>query len=628
MTELIIDGVQVVLPKDFAIQVKRENPLITKNGEYTYEITLQLTNPANAELYAHLNRLNNVQEVKTKRSAILIADNRVYCNGTEIVTGWTDDTVSIQIVSGNSELNYFIGSDLQIESLDKMKQTDVSNEDKFAHIEQTYPDVDYCLVPVLDQATETIHNHWSLKTDMSKPVFERKPELVSDGMDIITPQPYLCAYIKELLHTIGYELTLNQLELTPYKNLYICHTVLTAKWNEMLPGWSVKDFLQQVELLFNAVFIVDNRNRTARLLFRASYFIGSSSVHVQQVEDVYEVEVEEPETEDPMTSNVSYKVNDCEFWRWNILPDAIKKGAKYETIPGSVATDMNGIRNWFSDAAHKKTDTIYTHEANGKKYVYLYEFKNVESDPEIAMFIMVDNFADIERENATNTVELEIVPATFQDAGITHYNGGLEPGTDTKKMLFIPCVSDGENVETDLQPKSIEEQIKEGKTQSSISKKNISIAFYTGYQTIYNILLPLNYPLPYIDEYTRHFLFYKNTYWDYVKTNDIGASLRLSALNSLLYSSGYDIDYTKAVRIRSHDPNVYATNLVFEIRNKRYICKEIEYTIDASGRKGAWAGIFYPIRISDTEADLRWILTDGKWRDGGVWLDNGRWLDD
>ena len=53
----------------------------------------------------------------------------------------------------------------------------------------------------------------------------------------------------------------------------------------------------------------------------------------------------------------------------------------------------------------------------------------------------------------------------------------------------------------------------------------------------------------------------------------------------------------------------------------------MEYTLDTDGRKGAWSGTFYPIEISDTEADVRWILTDGKWRDGGVWLDNGRWLD-
>ena len=45
-----------------------------------------------------------------------------------------------------------------------------------------------------------------------------------------------------------------------------------------------------------------------------------------------------------------------------------------------------------------------------------------------------------------------------------------------------------------------------------------------------------------------------------------------------------------------------------------------------SGRGGTDLA-HHPIRISDTEADVRWILADGRWRDGGVWLDNGRWLD-
>ena len=107
MTELYIDGTAVVLPADFSTTVKRENPFFTKNGEYTYDITLQLDNSINAGLYAHLNRLNSILELKAKRQAVLVADNRVFCNGTEIITGWTDTTVSIQIASGNSELNSY-----------------------------------------------------------------------------------------------------------------------------------------------------------------------------------------------------------------------------------------------------------------------------------------------------------------------------------------------------------------------------------------------------------------------------------------------------------------------------------------------------------------------------------------
>ena len=85
MTELYIDGTSVVLPADLSTSVKRENPFFTKNGEYTYDITLQLSNSINADLYAHLNRLNSISELKTKRQAVLVDDNLVYCNGTEII---------------------------------------------------------------------------------------------------------------------------------------------------------------------------------------------------------------------------------------------------------------------------------------------------------------------------------------------------------------------------------------------------------------------------------------------------------------------------------------------------------------------------------------------------------------
>ena len=58
------------------------------------------------------------------------------------------------------------------------------------------------------------------------------------------------------------------------------------------------------------------------------------------------------------------------------------------------------------------------------------------------------------------------------------------------------------------------------------------------------------------------------------------------------------------------------------------MCKTIESILDRNGRKGPWKGTFYPIKLNDIEAQKRWILDDGKWRDGGVWIENGRWLDE
>lgn len=110
--------------------------------------------------------------------------------------------------------------------------------------------------------------------------------------------------------------------------------------------------------------------------------------------------------------------------------------------------------------------------------------------------------------------------------------------------------------------------------------------------------------------------------------NLAGESMELKVISEHLYKEDYDIKRAKKFTFHCYDPNIYDIRSVFVIHNKRFVCKECTYMIDASGRKGAWEGVFYPISISDTEALSRWILTDGKWRDGGVWLDNGRWLDE
>jgi hypothetical protein len=118
MTELYIDNQPVVLPKDFSLTIVNENLFFTKNGKYTYDITLSLLEPVNAKIYKHYNRLNNSTGIVSKRPARLIADNDVILNGTEIILEITDANVKTQLVSGESELNYFIGGDKKLNELE------------------------------------------------------------------------------------------------------------------------------------------------------------------------------------------------------------------------------------------------------------------------------------------------------------------------------------------------------------------------------------------------------------------------------------------------------------------------------------------------------------------------------
>lgn len=613
MTELFIDGVQVVLPKTFSVAVKMENPFFTKNGEYTYDVTLELSNAVNAELYKNLNRLNVASEI-SKRSAVLISDNRVYCNGTEIITGWTENTVSIQLASGNSELNYFIGSDVLVSTL-PMKESEVPTPGDRNYAIKRYPDIDYCLASVYDRELDILFNKWALK----KLPGEIEYNLVSDG-NYWYPQPFLCAYIKEILKSLGYDLQFNQLESTIVKDLYICHVEQTCKWHEMLPGWTVQDFLEEIEKSYNAVFVIDNKKKTARLMIQASYYAGTSTVHVQQVKDVYEVEVEEdPEVNEHASSNIKYNFPDSSYYRWRCLSDVVKKKAKRDVIPASF-TNSSGwlarLQAWFSDSRHKLTDTIYTDEVDGREYMYKSERTG---SPQWPYFYMLNEFSSIERDDSDKGIELEMIPVELAMNKLQWYSGDSAGAVSD---IILPVIDKSDNDSKETTDETLAEMIENNTTEEVENKGKIFLAFFYGKNNPMALAGLKNiYPQPFTDEYIQ------DAFEQYWLTNSDGATMRLSKYDLLFYQGGYNIDFAKGVKIQSYDPNLFDVRMIFEIRNKRYVCKEIEYTLDADGRKGAWVGTFYPISMSDTEADARWILTDGKWRDGGVWLENGRWLD-
>ncbi len=633
MTELYIDGIQVVLPKGFTVQVKTENPFITKNGEYTYDLTLSLTNSINADLYRHLHRLNSVSEVTAKRDAVLIADHRVYCRGTEVITAWTNDSVTIQIASGNSQLNYVIGANLQISSL-PMKSTHLAGMEE-ASIQQTFPDIEFNTVPIFDEANGELCNNWYIVSGNAYPTYDAQEWRA-------VPQPYLCAYINEVVRALGYTMVENQLESSVYKHLYICqchtrngllHTgsAATHQWSEMLPGWKVMDFLTEIEKIFNMVFVVNNRTREMSLVARVAFYNGSVCSHVRQVIDVYETELDdEPDGEDPTVCNVTYSLEDDEFWHWRCLSDSVKSIARHENIPADYTGQTPGsdhgyisggrVLNWFMDAAHQRTDTIYRDAADGREYLFM----SKRTDTNTPIYTMLNEFEQLTRENPAGDIELSIAPSTMRCVDVPQWTSE----ESSNWGFYLPVFKSGEKMSEEVVAPTLIERITNSITDTEPGKSNLRLAFYTGPQRImiYNGA-QMYYCIPFIDEYT--IVEQPSDRADYRpwRMSNTGASLRLKNIDAICYHGGYEIAYHKACKVTSYDPNVYDARTIFEIRNKRFICKEIEYTLTEQGRKGAWSGTFFPIKISDTETDNRWILTDGKWRDGGVWIDNGRWLD-
>lgn len=103
MTELLIDGKRVSLPSDLSFDLIFENPYFTKSSTHTLDVDLPM--PTNRHVFGMLHRMD-VTKQKVTLPAVLIADGYQLLNGKALVLGTTDQTVKIQLMSGNAEFNF------------------------------------------------------------------------------------------------------------------------------------------------------------------------------------------------------------------------------------------------------------------------------------------------------------------------------------------------------------------------------------------------------------------------------------------------------------------------------------------------------------------------------------------
>lgn len=603
-TQLIIGGVEVVLPQNFATTVKRENSFFTKNGEYTYDCTLRLDNQTNRELYGFLQRLNKKEAVQSKRSAVLMADGRVYCRGTEVITGWTDEEVTVQVVSGNSELNYFIGNDLKIEWLDLGSVNTSDAVDPSA----VYPDRDYCQPTIM--TNERAYNNYNGSAVIAG---RRLP----NGMgSLVRYMPYLCGFLRRLMTALGYTLVTNQLETTMFKYLFIVHTELTNEYAKMMPGWTVKDFLQEVENLCGVVFVTDNLRKTVDILQKSIYYQNARQYPLQNVIDEYEMNIDEENGDAEFTSSdVDYDLHDHLWTKFMALPDGFAESVEtmeFESLDAiRAASGVGGklLKDTSTGRLYIQTTRTY-YQRQG-------QFGGSSQQAEEPMtedYIMeVNQFDRLDRADAQSKLEIKLPPAPITRAPNAT---GWPEVLDIRTSQDTSSGGGGDSCDSCDADEDASEMIRSFSKQES-SEVNLYVAFHNGYRVVGGR------PLPYTDAY--HAAVYPPMSGT-VSGWPVG-SLRLQDIEAELYAGVYRIDTTHKVVFETYDPNMLDPRAIIVVRNRRWVVREIEETLTSSGRKPSWKVTCHPIEISDTAAESRWVLTKGVWDDGGAWLDDGRWND-
>lgn len=642
MTQLIIDGQEAVLPQDFSCTVKRENSFFTKNGEYTYDVNLRLDNPTNRALYDFLHRVNKTDSYGTGRKAELIADGHAFTRGTEIVTRWTDETVTIQIVSGASELNYFIGQDRKISELDMGEIEDEDVGAKFYNNpDLKYPETDYCLPTVVQVDSDSVINTWVYYEDIDSG--ESGYRFGSSYLDRTIAQPYICAVLRRLFMALGYNLGAFELEDTQFKYLFFVNRKNTRKYSEMFAGWTVKEFLGEVEKLTNCCFLTDNKNMTVNVLLRHTFYLTANQFTIHNVIDAYETEVDiDEQNADISSADIIYDFPDDGVYKMMRIPEYLKDFLEFRHYES-----MEEVRRAL-ESESPSTKMVAVNDATGRKYIRrVDETESVEDNLsytngrnwlKLKKLEEVDLFADLRRgEEGNGEVALKIIPAPMGVARAYYIQDSIDEGQYGEidqhhyvDYMAIPAItipsSDSVTVtddEEEEEPTTIQEMIESARESSEASQVNLYVAFYNG----------------------LHGPFVTNSgdgdigvaYTDAEHAFAFGApadkmtyegSLQTSVIDAATYSNGYQIDTRHAMTFETYDPNMIDVRQVYVILNRRFVVRDVEEVINNEGRQQKWKLTCYPITISDEALAKRWVLTQGVWDDGAAWLDDGRWNDD
>lgn len=118
MIELFLDDKPAVLTENVNIKLTKENVYFTKTGSYTYDIELPLQVKENRSIFGNINR-KDVETSNTDYHAVLRVDNVTLLDGKAVINQVTDTTVKIQLLGGNSEMNFYTkGENIYVDELD------------------------------------------------------------------------------------------------------------------------------------------------------------------------------------------------------------------------------------------------------------------------------------------------------------------------------------------------------------------------------------------------------------------------------------------------------------------------------------------------------------------------------
>lgn len=576
MIRVLIEGQDIILSDDFSTDLIRENALLTKAGDYTYDIDVDLRIPANKKIYKHINRLHSASH-PTDRTAEIWSDNRLLVRGTESILQVKGDIVKIQVLANNSAVNYSFDDSTKVRSMDFGTCTSrQSTAAAKALLNKGYGDAGACECYPVIYCGGHFYNYWS---SLGEHTYSYKDK------DTLRPMPFVLYFLDKLMELLGYTIRTDHINRQKYKWLCLIHGYNTDEYAKMLPNWTVGEMLEEFEMFFNVVFYFDSINKQVDIVSVDAFYsaIGTEIVDAADVLDEHETEYKESDDDAHVSyKNVGYKLPGDEYWKFQNIPEDIY--------------DMCTIEQRIIDPSHEYEPTdmaIYYDPAKECEWLH---YEGEEGGEKVRRIMIVNVYRDNVEDKSVSKTELRIVPTC--DITVTT----LTPAEVFETFPYVTSTEIGSSNFCDVIRGSEDAVVDTMQVAFYLGLANYRIS-NTGYLgQLYNRVFPLavaNYWHQY-----ANFVFTYDTHgitgaealphdydrsWNLQLTGDNG---RVSTeLTNAVY-----IDTAVLKRIRFRTGKFLEPRKKFVIANRLFYCRQLKYSISKGCIDGIAEGEFYPAK--------------------------------
>lgn len=627
MIKCYINGKEAFPKLADKIKLTKENVFIKESDSYTYDITFPMDIIDNRKIFGNKQRIDVKKGTAVFEKCMLYADNIPVVSGVGTVTSITNTDIKLQIVSGRGSLKY--RDSFYNEFIDRLPLGIAEwNQDRLLHENVCIENMnvlvqggiryqfgktkqwrrqgylgykgEYVLMPIYDAVNGCFCNvQGKIRYD--------------DTTDIVMyprAQPNLLFIFRKIMNCLGFSVNCEMLDKDPWNRLYIANARDTQLYNEMLPHWTVKTFLEELRKLFNLSYLFDERQATITVIPYNE--TSSESIAVYEPLDEFSMDYDEDGLNYIGASNVEYNIDNIDYRIGEVITKEIYDSFDVKDYDSAIAMSDD-----YRELSDKEKYTSIFHCPDGFYYA-----RKTDKGPFLTRF---GRFTGIVRNKESDeSVKLMMCPVQYagdeQIDSFIYYEGeGVGNSVMNYKAVFTAGIAvASENTDIDMSDEyvSVADVVDEGAdapSRDTESSDNIYLMF-ANFDAKDSLVSSGMERLHYIPEDADGYIPVKSMTIDYNHAYPDSELAYLTSKESLALTSSpatYSIsmfhyigekdnffkiiENQNKVVIKFLADNIPDPTRVYMFYNKRYLCEKIEIELSDGEINPVKTGYFYEI---------------------------------